>query len=191
MKTIEIALSLALGMTAACYVGTGDELEPEIDDRGQKIRIATGYTSESSSLTISCGGQQADDQGLQLGARSSTAEAHQQQQQQPPPNAPTEQDLIVQCEMLPEIELECENICDAAGLEFTGEIGIDPGSVTYEISPFHPSGQVCQDGSEQMQQVTTATAVCACCCELPESQAAPAVPPPPGPGLPVPPPPAP
>ena len=187
MKTIKIALSLALGMTAACYVGPGDELEPEIGDRGQKIRIATQYTSESSSMTFKCG-DDADDPGLRLGARVDTAQT---QQQQPPPNAPTEQDLRVQCEMLPEIELECENICDGAGLEFTGEVGIDPGSVSYEVSPFHPSGQVCQDGSEELQQVTTATAVCACCCEVPESQAAPAVPPPPGPGLPVPPPPGP
>jgi len=176
MKTIKIALSLALGMTAACYVGPGDGLEPEIDDRGQKIRINVQYTTESSSATMKCD-ESGDERGRELVASAPTAETP-----PPPPNAPTQQDLIAGCEMIPEIELDCENICDAAGLDFTGEIGIDPGSVTYEVSPPHPSGGLCEDGSDEMQTVTTATATCACCCEAPEpGGAVPAPPPPPAP----------
>ena len=168
MKTIKIALSLALGMTAACYAGTSDDLEPEIDQpRNDKFTLSSGDEAEKERRDSSCDKPKV---ALELDV---VAPADPQSHHgnppppPPPPNAATEQELIDLCEEQEGIDLRCEEVCEDAGLVFTGQIGIDPGTITYSVSPPQDTGMLCPDGMPEMTTTTTTTADCTCCCAAP------------------------
>ena len=175
MKTIKIALSLALGMTAACYVGPGDELIESDEDRTDKLTFASGRDADVDKNDSSC-----DDrpQEATVGGDLAAPVDPQSQGNPPPPPPPggpgqpniaTEQELIDACEELEGIDMSCEALCESYGLEFTGEIRIDPGSVTHTVSQSQDNGMMCPDGTPDITTTTTTTAACACCCAAPPS----------------------
>lgn len=173
MKTIKIALSLALGMTAACYVGPGDELIQSDEDRTDKLTFASGRDADVDKNDSSCDDHREANVGEGLAAPVDSQSQGNPPPPPPPPPGPgqpniaTEQELINACEELEGIEMTCEELCESFGLEFTGEIRIDPGSVTHIVTQSQDNGMMCPNGMPDITTTTTTTGACACCCAAP------------------------
>lgn len=171
MKTIKIAVSLALGMISACYVGAGDELEPGIGyERDDKVdyRVANGSTTtiKSNCDDQHSGPKNPPQSGVGLGLAAPT-DTQSQQQPPLPPGAATEQELIEMCEEQEGIDMQCEALCEGLGLVFTGEVGIDPATIMVSVSPPQDTGMMCPNDMPEMTQATTTSVDCTCCCAAP------------------------